>query len=637
MRLFSLSSMVVMLACSEHGLNNTDKPVNTEEDTGSEEVTGNVSTEPQACANETIPAEELPASDVCPIVPEGGFTPIVEWDYGAGEGCLSLPTVGDIDKDGSTDIVLNLIDPFAVITGGTGDLVVLHGDGSGEKFRKTDAKLAYGSPLALGDINSDGIVEIVGVREYSSAMFFTAGDYTVVAWDGEGNELWESEHFINTDFSWASAPVLADMNGDGQSEIVVGHVILNSDGTTRGVGEFGIGSYGIVPFGDVSLVESAVPAVTDLNLDGEFEIIVGNAWYDIDGNAVFSNPLLPDGMIAVANLDDDPEGEYVATTNNTLRAFDSNGASMWGPIVYPAPANILSPPTIGDIDGDGYPEILSAGGNELRAYNHDGTMLWSANVIDESGATAASIFDFEGDGIPDVVYIDEVKMYAFDGPTGGIKFSNDKHASGTMFDYPVVADVDGDDQAEILVCHNGFDTAFSVYGDQDESWMPSRSVWNQYAYHINNINDDLSIPTNPVTSFEHSNTWHSGVMTTAGEINRSNVEVEIVDVCTDECDDGLLWLTVRLKNTGESVVPTGTTMSIYGVNVSEETWVATLTIADSIEPNWTSDSFQVGVFTADIVDATAIKVRADDDGTGTGLIQECSEGDNDIQSDEMCP
>ena len=634
--LYPIISLGGVIACSDHSLNPTDKYVDEVEDSQGD-TTGNVSTEPAECLSESIPPEEIPSGDVCPIVPEGGFTPIVEWSFGFGEGCLSLPTVGDIDKDGYAEVAINVIDPFAVISGGTGDLVVLYGDGSGERFRKTDAMLAYGSPLALGDVNADGIVEIIGVREYASAMFFTSGEYAVVAWDAQGNELWESEHFINTDFSWASAPVLADMNGDGLSEIVVGHVILNADGSTRGVGEHGIGSYGIVDFGDVSIVESAVPAVTDLDLDGAMEVVVGNARYDIDGNAIYFDPYVDDGMVAIANLDDDPEGEYVTTTGASIRAFDTDGNTLWGPITYPAPANILSPPTIADIDGDGYPEILSAGGNELRAYNHDGSLLWSANVVDESGATAASVFDFEGDGVPDVVYIDEVKMYAFDGPTGGLKFSNDKHASGTMFDYPVVVDIDGDDQAEILVCHNGFDHAFSVYGDQDESWMPARSVWNQHAYHINNINDDLSIPSNTVSSFVHNNTWHSGVMATAGELTRSNVEVEILDVCTDECEEGMLWLSIRLKNTGESVVPAGTTMSIYGLNDTVETWIASISIPESIEPNWTSESFQVGVFTNDILDANAIVVSADDDGTGTGLLQECSEWDNKIQTDELCP
>ena len=51
----------------------------------------------------------------------------------------------------------------------------------------------------------------------------------------------------------------------------------------------------------------------------------------------------------------------------------------------------------------GKPEIVVAGGNFIVAYNHDGTELWRSNVTDESGATGASFFDFEGDGKPEVL------------------------------------------------------------------------------------------------------------------------------------------------------------------------------------------------------------------------------------------
>jgi hypothetical protein len=625
----------LLLACSESQLLSTEKNIDEEDDT-EQDTDSNVDLpdDPGECHIEDIPAEELPDSDACPSVPEGGFTPIIEWSLGNGKGCLALPTVGDINQDGMPDVVINLSDMF----NGAGTLVVASGDGSGEHFRVNDAKLGYGSSLALGDINNDGVPEIVGVREHASGQFFTSGDYTVVAWDNQGNELWESEHYINIDFNWATGPILADMNGDGNTEIIAGRVILNNDGTTRGVGEHGVGSYGITNLGEINILEGSLPAVTDLDLDGQMEIIVGNAHYDIDGNTLFYDPTAQDAMISVANLDDDPEGEYVGISGNTIRAMDTDGSIMWGPITFPAPANILSPAAIADIDGDGYPEILTAGGNELRAINHDGTTLWAANVVDETGATGASIFDFEGDGIPDVVYIDEIKVYAFDGPTGGIKFQSDQHASNTMMDYPVIADVDNDDQAEILVCHNGYSEAFSVYGDLDESWMPARSVWNQHAYHINNINDDLSIPSNPLPSFEHSNTWHSGVMTTADAIERSNVEAEILDVCTDECEAGELWLSIRLKNTGETAVPSGTMLSIYGLDGAQEVYIATITLPQEIEAGWSSASFQVGLYAEDIEGMNGILARADDDGTGTGILQECSELDNAVQADDaFCP
>ena len=70
------------------------------------------------------------------------------------------------------------------------------------------------------------------------------------------------------------------------------------------------------------------------------------------------------------------------------------------------------------MDGDGFPNIVTAGGNIIRALDHNGNTIWEKPITDQSGATGASIFDFEGDGIPEVVYIDEVQMVAYEGPTG---------------------------------------------------------------------------------------------------------------------------------------------------------------------------------------------------------------------------
>ena len=238
-----------------------------------------------------------------------------------------------------------------------------------------------------------------------------------------------------------------------------------------------------------------------MDLDGQQEISVGDGRYDIDGNTIayhqpdgidpFSNTA-SDALISIANLDNDPEGEIVAISANTIRAIDTDGSIMWGPIQFPEPANILATAAISDLDGDGYPDIVTAGGNILRAMDRNGNTMWEKSITDESGATGASIFDFEGDGIPEVVYIDEVQMVAYEGPTGYVKFQSMEHASNTMFDVPVVADVDGM-IVGIEVCHNGYGKALSVYGDADESWMTARPIWNQHAYHINNIEENLTV------------------------------------------------------------------------------------------------------------------------------------------------
>ena len=126
----------------------------------------------------SVPAEEVSETDICPVVPEGGFTPIVEWNYGQGKGCLSMPVVADLNADGMPDVLLNITDMFNA----PGVLTAVSGDGSGELFQITDSRLAYGSPVAVGDINGNGQPEIIGVRENvaSSRTPFSENQYISV-------------------------------------------------------------------------------------------------------------------------------------------------------------------------------------------------------------------------------------------------------------------------------------------------------------------------------------------------------------------------------------------------------------------------------------------------------------------------
>lgn len=573
-------------------------------------------TPPESCAPSAFPAEEIGLDDTCPREPEGGFVPVRKWGYGS-KSCTVQPIVGDIDGDGMPEVIIN--ETGMVLSKGT--LIVLNGEDGSVQWQDSSAELAYGSPVAIADLDRDGTAEIIGVREYQSALW-GAGKYSVLRWEHDGSVTWESEEFTGDDFDWASAPVISDMDHDGTPEIVVGRVILRPDGTTRGKGLYGRGSYGIT----LGISESSVPAVMDLDLDGKEEVIVGNAKYDADGNAIWYDGDQADAMIGVANLDDDPEGEVVAVSWNTIRAVDTDGSVMWGPITI-ATANILATPAMADVDGDGYPEIVTAGGNQLVVLNHDGSTLWTASAHDMSGATGASFFDFEGDGVLEIVYIDEVQMVAYDGPTGRIKFYSDDHGSATMFDYPTVADVDADGHAEIIVCHQYTPETVTAFTDASNSWRDARNLWNQHAYYINNINDDLTVPTHAEPNFTSHNTWHSA-LAVGEEVTGADAQSEVLEVCLDDCDEGKVWVTVRGLNRAEIEIDPGMTISLYAVKGGAYTHLATRSLAAAIASGWSSDALAIAVDADKLAGAEAVVSRIDDDGTGVGVLTECSEDNN---------
>jgi hypothetical protein len=130
--------------------------------------------------------------------------------------------------------------------------------------------------------------------------------------------------------------------------------------------------------------------------------------------------------------------------------------------------------------------------------------------------SGASVFDFDGDHRAELVYADQCFMRIFDGVTGEVKFSVPR-SSLTRWEYPVIADVDGDSHTEIVTGSNDYDAGgvacpatdplnmhqnvafkathgITVWSDHDHKWAGSRPIWNQHSYSVTNVNDDGTIP-----------------------------------------------------------------------------------------------------------------------------------------------
>lgn len=578
-----------------------------------------------SCVAGDFPPEAVGATDACDY-DIGGFEPIVEWEV-SGTHIASMPAVADLDGDGMPEIIVNEMPSQLPLN--PGELAAYHGDGSGQLWATTSAKTGFGSHPAVADVDDDGVPEVFIVREYQSSLF-GAGEYSVIRVSWEGKIVGESEHFVEAEFDYATGIAISDMDHDGSPEIVAGRAILNADLTTRGVGRDGRGCDALVGLGFI-YGEGSNPAIADMDLDGVEEVVVGDAFYDPDGKTIMAvHSGGKDGAVAIGNFDADSEAEFVRVTYNQLQAYDTDGSSMWGPINFPEPVNILSIPAVGDVDNDGKAEIITAGGNTLWVLNsEDGSELWRASATDESGATGASLFDFDGDGNLEVVYIDEVEMIAFNGPDGAEKFWTDKHASDTMYDYPVIADVDNDGHAEIVVAHDGFYPAgFSVYGDETNSWTPARKVWNQHPYTITNINDDLSVPVSAVQNFTTYNSFHSALPLAPGESLGDELDAEILSICEDDCDNGSLLVIARGRNTGNGEVPAGISFALYARTDGVDALLGTATTTKATPAEMTTEAVSFTVDAADVKGADDLWVVVDDDGTGTSHLAECVEDNN---------
>jgi hypothetical protein len=216
-------------------------------------------------------------------------------------------------------------------------------------------------------------------------------------------------------------------------------------------------------------------------------------------------------------------------------------------------------------------------------------------------------------------------MVAYNGADGVVKFQSYEHSSVTMYDYPVIADLDADGHTEIIVANQGSD-GLTIYQDATNSWAPSRAVWNQHAYTITNINDDLSVPVTATPNFTTYNSYHSALPTIAGETLGNELEADILEICADDCDAGYLRVYGRVLNTGNGDVEAGVKVSLYGMpgNVLLATGETTAVVPALMS----SDSIELLAEAADVRALDGIELRVDDDGTGTSRIAECDELNN---------
>src|SRR5690606_1289665 len=95
--------------------------------------------------------------------------------------------------------------------------------------------------------------------------------------------------------------------------------------------------------------------------------------------------------------------------------------------------------------------------------------------------------------------------------------------SRTLIEYPVVADVDNDGSAEIVVVSNettknvADGITVQVIRDKGDRWIQARRIWNQHTYHVTNVREDGTIPPFEVPSWKSLNTYRTNAQIEGGK------------------------------------------------------------------------------------------------------------------------
>jgi hypothetical protein len=542
----------------------------------------------------------------CTVVPPtGGFTPVVEWQWSANDiapgydDIMSTPAVGNLTDDNGDGVIDTQDIPDVVFTsfsGGAytsaGTLTAVSGDGSGTHWSvyEPGGWNTYSSGgVAIGDIDADGVPEVC-----------TAGvEVGVVCVNADGSFKWAG----GTERYYVGSPAFADLEGDGRAEVIWGRQVLESDGSLRWTGTGGAGWY--------------MSFAVDLDSDGLLEIVAGNTVYRSDGTLLWTDGT-SDGAGALGDFDLDGTPEVVHIASGQVVVTNVDGTVRWATAV-PGGGN-GGPPTVADFDNDGLPEIGVAGAAYYSVLDSDGAPLWSQPVSDySSNVTGSSVFDFEGDGAADVVYADELTLWVYDGASGAVKLMDDGHASGTLFEYPLIVDVDADGSTEIVLASNNYAysgyNGITVLGDASGTWRPARPIWNQFAYHITNVEDDGGIPATQEPNWLRWNNFRTGGTTLGLSTDLADLAPGDPILCDLRCGEGVVEVRVPVTNTGLAGTAAFdvTLRSDAGALAGESVTLAS------------GQAVELGPFVLAEADwAGGVTVRVDDG----DVVEECDETDN---------
>jgi hypothetical protein len=179
------------------------------------------------------------------------------------------------------------------------------------------------------------------------------------------------------------------------------------------------------------------------------------------------------------------------------------------------------PINIHDFDGDTEGRVRRQRARLLRRLRADQTPLWEAMVMDPSGQAGGTAFDFIGGGKAQAIYADEFTVWVFD--ENGAALMSTPHLSGTIIEYPIVADIDNDGSSEIVVVsnnllHGNMPVPFTAQAvrDIEDRWVQGRRIWNQHTYHVTNVREDGTIPQFEKPHWQALNTFRTQAQISAG-------------------------------------------------------------------------------------------------------------------------
>ncbi|MBM3330889.1 T9SS type A sorting domain-containing protein [candidate division WOR-3 bacterium] len=386
---------------------------------------------------------------------------------------ISVKVGWDLYQPGFPKVVGNtpFLSAFAADMDGndTLDIAVIDAGGGLKMWRSNGSALrpplsigaTTRADIAIGDVAGDSRLEVVAAGNDTLV--------TVVPVSGAPTRIKVGDRVF-------AAPVLADLDGDGKKEIIVGSTDMKlyawkGDGSLMPGFPVAVGSEIRAA---VAVTDTVRPRIVLLSGDGRLFL------YEPDGSLVSGfpvvlsiSPFYAKAQPLVADFDRDGSREIAAVAGGE-HDYRLYVVGLDGTVKFRSREFIRSPFTgtlsAADMDGDLYPDVLAASMNDLFALNRSGNLVSNYPFTQESTYTTTElagnwiitvdvyfqyasspvVADVDGDGGSDLIIgSPEYGLLGLDGTTGKPLPFFPLMATAGISAVPLAVDLDGDGKLEL--------------------------------------------------------------------------------------------------------------------------------------------------------------------------------------------
>jgi uncharacterized protein (DUF2141 family) len=312
----------------------------------------------------------------------GASNPMNGFDVGSN----SNPAFGDVDGDGDFDLVAgDSTGAFAMFENTVSATSPVFAQRTGGANPLSGFNATSRSAPALGDFDGDGDLDLVSGRDDGGFAAFRNQRSKPIP------KVLAEASLTGLDAGNLSTPALADLDGDGDLDLVSGErsgVFLYFRNTGTAINAAFVAVTGAAnPFNGLDVGDYSAPAFGDFDGDGDLDLVSGElyghfVYYQNTGNAI------------------NPAFVQVTGAGNPFNGLD---------------AGKFSSPSLGDLDGDGELELVTGCDTGVFHYYRNTGTATSPAYLEQTGGSnplngfnagsysTVALGDFDGDGDVDVI------------------------------------------------------------------------------------------------------------------------------------------------------------------------------------------------------------------------------------------